>query len=131
MNLPSYYGGGAASDPQKSRRERQSDVGRTAATNQYFLGFSSNYQSLQTQQTKRFSHDLAFTSAFTWGKALGYINDDGGLHFINWRSNYAPLDYDRQLNFEQSFTCGSVSYRVRPLSSSLNELFKKAHCATI
>ena len=77
-----------------------------AATNQYFLGFSSNYQSLQTSLTKRLSNGLAFTSAFTWGKAMGYVNDDdGGLQFyINWRRNYAPLDYDRKLNFEQSFT---------------------------
>ena len=100
INLPSTYGGGASSDPEFAT------FGRTAATNQYFLGFSSNYQSLQAQLTKRMSHGLAFTSAFTWGKALGYISgDDGGLQFyINWRRNYAPLDFDRRLNFEQSFT---------------------------
>ena len=68
--------------------------GRTAATNQYFFGFSSNYESLQAELTKRFSHGLALKSAFTWGKALGYINgDDGGIQFfINWRRNYAPLN---------------------------------------
>jgi Carboxypeptidase regulatory-like domain len=100
INLPSTYGGGANSSPEFAT------FGRTAATNQYFLGFSSNYQSLQAQLTKRLAHGLAFTSAFTWGKALGYINgDDGGLQFyINWRRNYAPLDFDRRLNFEQSFT---------------------------
>ncbi len=68
---PATYGGGA-------RRSGKSDrtniaFGRTAATNQYFLGFSSNYQSLQAQLTKRYSQGLAFTSAFTWGKGLGYI----------------------------------------------------------
>jgi hypothetical protein len=100
INLPSYYGGGANSDPEFAT------FGRTAATNQYFFGFSSNYQSLQTQLTKRFSQGLAFTSAFTWGKALGYNDgDDGGLtFFINWRRNYAPVNYDRTLNYEQSFT---------------------------
>ncbi len=100
INLPSTYGGGANSSPEYAAFKR------TAATNQYFLGFSSNYQSLQAQLTKRMSHGLAFTSAFTWGKALGYISgDDGGLtFFIDWRRNYAPLDFDRQLNFEQSFT---------------------------
>jgi len=100
INYPSTYGGGAASDPEKIL------FGRTAATNQYFFGFSSNYQSLQAQLNKRFSHGLTFGSAFTWGKGLGYINDDdGGLQFfINWRRNYAPNDYDRRLNFEQSFT---------------------------
>jgi hypothetical protein len=100
INLPSTFGGGAASDPENIT------FGRTAATNMYFFGFSSNYQSLQTSLTKRASKGLTFTSAFTWGKALGYISgDDGGLtFFINWRRNYAPLDFDRALNYEQSFT---------------------------
>ncbi len=100
INLPSTYGGGSNSDPEFAT------FGRTAATNQYFLGFSSNYQSLQADLDKRTSHGLTFHSAFTWGKGLGYINDDdGGLQFfVNWRRNYAPNDYDRKLNFEQSFT---------------------------
>ena len=98
INLPSTYGGGAASDPENIA------FGRTAATNQYFFGFSSNYQSLQVQLTKRYSNGLWFTSAFTWGKGLGYINDDdGGLQFfINWRRNYGPMDFDRKLNFEET-----------------------------
>jgi hypothetical protein len=100
INVPSTYGGGAASDPGNVA------FGRTAATNAFFLPFSSNYQSLQAQLTKRFSNSLGFTSAFTWGKAMGYIQgDDGGLLFwINQRRNYAPLDFDRTLNYEQTFT---------------------------
>jgi hypothetical protein len=100
INLPSTYGGGNNSDPEFAT------FGRTAATNQYFFGFSSNYQSLQTLLTKRYSHGLAFTSAFTWGKGLNYnSDDDGGLvFFINWRRNHAPTDFDRKLNYEQSFT---------------------------
>ena len=100
INVPSVYGLGSASDPENIA------FGRTAATNQFFLGFSSNYQSLQAQLNKRFSNSLAFTTAFTWGKAMGYIQgDDGGLLFwINKRRNYAPLDFDRTLNYEQSFT---------------------------
>ncbi len=107
INLPSTYGGGPTSEPEFIA------FGRTAATNQYFLGYSSNYQSLQAQLNKRFSNGLGFTTAFTWGKALGYIGnngpagspDDGGLiFFINQRRNYAPLDFDRTLNYEQSFT---------------------------
>ena len=101
VNNPSTYGGGQAGLP-----ENVAPYSRTAATNVYFLGFSSNYESLQTKLDKRFSNGLTFTSAFTWGKGLGYINgDDGGLQFyINFRRNYAPNDYDRLLNFEQSFT---------------------------
>jgi hypothetical protein len=100
INNPSYYGGGAASQPENIA------FGRTAATNQYFLGFSSNYQSLQAQLTKRFSHGFSFTSAFTWGKELNYgSDDDGGLtFFINWHRNYAPADYDRAKNYEQTVT---------------------------
>ncbi len=102
INLPSTYGGGPKSAPQYA------SFGRTnsQATNQYFKGFSSNYQSLQVQLTKRYSAGLSFTSAFTWGKALNYINgDDGGVQFfINLRRNYAPADFDRAKNFEQSFS---------------------------
>jgi len=120
INLPSYYGGGASSDPENHDANGNLTFGRTAATNEFFLGFSSNYESLQAQLTKRASHDLTFTSAFTWGKALGYISgDDGGLtFFINWRRNYAPLDFDRQLNYEQSFTYGLPFGRGHQLANS-------------
>ena len=106
INLPSFYGGGANSDPENHDANGNLTFGRTAATNEFFLGFSSNYQSLQAQLTKRASLGLTFTSAFTWGKGLGYISaDDGGLtFFINWRRNYAPMDFDRKFNFEQTFT---------------------------
>ena len=100
INLPSTYGGGAASDPESIL------FGRTAATNQYFLGFFSNYNSLQVQLTKRYSRGLTLTSAFTWGKGLNFISgDDGGLtFFINQQRNYAPPDFDRKYNYEQTFT---------------------------
>ncbi|GGG69439.1 TonB-dependent receptor [Edaphobacter dinghuensis] len=100
INLPNFYGGGNNSVPEYAAFKR------TAATNLYFQGFSSNYQSLQAQLNKRTSYGLSFTTAFTWGKGLGYVSgDDGGLmFFINQRRNYAPNDFDRLLNYEQSFT---------------------------
>jgi hypothetical protein len=101
INLPRTYGGGPNSDPEFAT------FGRTAATNQYFLGFSSNFNSLQASLQKQFTHGLALQSSFTWGKGLGYINgDDGGLQFFagDWHRNYAPNDYDRKFNYEQSFT---------------------------
>jgi hypothetical protein len=108
INLPSTYGGGNASLPENSTAYTGGATGRTAATNEYFLGASANYDSLQTQLTKRYSNGLAFTSAFTWGKELDYAtggDDNGGMtFFINWRRNYAPGDFDRARNFEQSFT---------------------------
>ena len=120
INNPSYYGGGAASQPENSTAFTGGATGRTAATNEYFYGFSSNYESLQAQLTKRFSQGLSFTSSFTWGKALGYISDDdGGLSFfINWRRNYAPTDFDRKLNYEQSFTYDLPFGRGHQLASS-------------
>ena len=106
INNPSAYGGGSASAPEYNCVGCPSNLHRTAATNVLFQGYSSNYQSLQVQLTRRMTKGLAFNSAFTWGKGLGYISgDDGGLtFFINTRRNYAPLDFDRRLNFEQSFT---------------------------
>ncbi len=107
INLPSTYGGGNGSLPENSTAFTGGATGRTAATNEYFLGASSNYDSLQVQLTKRYSAGLSFTSAFTWGKALTYAtggDDNGGLlFFINFRRNYAPADFDRAKNFEQSF----------------------------
>lgn len=100
INLPSTLGGGVASEPENIAFKR------TASTNAVFLGFSSNYQSLQAQLTRRFSQGLSLTTAFTWGKALNYASgDDGGLlFFAQLPRNYAPADFDRRLNYEQSFT---------------------------
>jgi hypothetical protein len=77
---------------------------RSAATNEYFLGFSSNYQSLQAQLNRRFGGSLGVITSFTYGKGLGYqTGDDGGLLFwLDQRHNYAPNDFDHRLNFEES-----------------------------
>jgi len=116
INLPSTYGGGSSSEPEYA------NFGRTAATNQYFMGFSSNYESLQAQLHKRFSHGITFTTAFTWGKALAYStggDDDGSLmFFINQRRNYAPADFDRKLNYEQTLTYALPFGRGHKLMSS-------------
>jgi hypothetical protein len=100
INLPSTLGGGVASEPQNIL------YGRTASSTAQFLGFSSNYQSLQAQLNKRMSHGITFTTAFTWSKALNYQqSDDGGLlFFAQLRRNYALADFDRALNFEHSVT---------------------------
>ena len=102
INLPSVLGGGNTTEPQNL----PGGFGRTAASTAQFLGFSSNYQSLQAQLNKRFAHGLGFTTAFTWDKALNYQSgDDGGLlFFAQLRRNYARADFDRAYNFENSFT---------------------------
>lgn len=108
INLPSVFGGGSATDPDYTTIDSNSGVQykRTASTTVNFLGNSSNYQSLQVQLTRRYSKGFSSTSAFTWGKGLGYQSgDDGGLtFFIEKRRNYAPNDFDRRTNYEQSFT---------------------------
>lgn len=107
INLPSTLTGtGSSSDPEYNCAGCPPNLHRTASTTVQFLGYSSNYQSLQVQLTRRGTKGLSFSSAFTYGKAMGYITgDDGGvLFFAQPRRNYAPLDFDRTANFEQSIT---------------------------
>ncbi len=98
INLPPALGLGTAGEPEYIAFKR------SAATTVNFLGFSSNYQSLQLQLNRRFAKSLGVTTSFTWGKGLGYqTGDDGNLYFwIDQRHNYAPNDYDHRLNFEES-----------------------------
>jgi len=103
INQPSIYGQeGSTYDPFNVA------FGKTASVTEYFLGFSSNYESLQASLTKRASAGLTFTSSFTWGKAQGYATgaQDGGLLYFSgdWRRNYNLLDFDRKLNAEEVVT---------------------------
>lgn len=80
--------------------------GRTAGVTQQFIGFSSNYSSLQATLSRRFTNGLASSSSYTWGKGAGYqTGDDGGLLFFqDLRRNYARNDFDRTHSFSQSVT---------------------------
>nr|WP_218884598.1 TonB-dependent receptor [Edaphobacter lichenicola] len=102
INVPSVYGESATFDPLNIA------FGKTASVTQFFLGYSSNYQSLQVQFTRRFTHGIAYSSAFTWGKAQNYVTtpQDGALLFYSGdrRRNYALADFDRRLNFSQTLT---------------------------
>jgi len=102
INEPSIYGQSGTYDPFNVA------FGKTASVTQYFMGFSSNYESLQAQLTRRFANGLGFNSALTWGKAQGYQTgaQDGNLMFFSGprRRNYNLLDFDRTLNFEQTAT---------------------------
>jgi len=98
INSVSVAGTGTAGEPGAV-------FGRTASTTQYFDAFSSNYQSLQVKMNRRFNSGLGITTSFTWQKAMSFQSgDDGGLtFFINQQRNYAPADFDRKLNFVQSY----------------------------
>jgi hypothetical protein len=102
INVPSTYGQSATYDPFNVA------FGKTAAVTQYFMGTSTNYQSLQVQLAHRFSRGLAFSSSFTWAKAEGYVTtgQDGALLFFSGpqHRNYAVLDFDRARNFTQTVT---------------------------
>lgn len=74
-----------------------SDFGRTASTLAYDSGVNSNYNSLQVNFNKRFAKGLSFIASYTYSKSLGYTgNDLMLLNNFDLRSNYGPLDTDRQ-----------------------------------
>jgi hypothetical protein len=98
INSATVIGTGTAGEPGAV-------FNRTASTNQYFSAYSSSYNSLQVKLDRRFSSGLLITTSFTWQKSMSFqSDDDGGLtFFINQRRNYAPTDFDRKLNFVQSY----------------------------
>jgi hypothetical protein len=72
-------------------------LGRIASTLGYNAALTSNYNSLQVSLNKRFSQGLAFTTAYTYGRALGYTTASGLLiNPLNLHSNYGPTDFNRQ-----------------------------------
>jgi hypothetical protein len=82
--------------------------GKTASVTEDFLGYSTNYSSLQAQLNRHFSGNLGATTSFTWGKGLDYAtggDDDGGLLFwLDQRHSYGPTDFDHRFNFEESIS---------------------------
>ena len=80
--------------------------GRTVAETQYYQGFSSSFHSLQVKFDRRWTSGLTMTTAFTWQKAMDFQGgDNGGLArwYINPERNYARADFDRTLNYVQSY----------------------------
>ena len=109
INLPKVYGQSAAYDPLNKAADGVTPTfNKTASVTEYFLGYSTNFQSLQVELKRRFSHGIAFSSAFTWAKAENYQTgaQDGGLLF--WAGpvhrNWAVTDFDRTKNYEQTIT---------------------------
>jgi len=78
--------------------------GRTANTNLLFAGYSSSYHALQAKFDRKFGNGFATTTAYTFGKGMGFeTDDDGGLSFyINQRRDHARNDFDRTHTFVQS-----------------------------
>jgi len=82
--------------------------GRKIATLMWDGYLSSNYHSLQTAFNKQFSHGLLIKGAYTWSKAIDFVDDDGWVTLsrnygpqFNW--NRAPAGYDRTHVFQGSY----------------------------
>jgi hypothetical protein len=94
INASQTIGGDVASQPLVVLFNHKS------GTNLRYVGFSSSYNSMQVKLDRRFSNGLLITTAYTYGKALGYQSEDGGLTFyINPRRNWQRLNFDRKHNF--------------------------------
>jgi len=100
LNAGFVPGAGAAGRPLNNARYGN----RTADTNILFAPYSNSYNSLQVKLDRRFS-GLNITTAYTWGKGMGFQDgDDGGLFFyVNQRRNYARNNFDRRHTFVQSY----------------------------
>jgi hypothetical protein len=106
VNLPSALNQGAAGDAEYNCVGCPVGMNRTATTNVYFYGFSSNYYSLQAELNRRFTGNLGVTTSFTWGKGFGYMNGDAGTlaFWLDQRHNYALTPWNQKFNFEEAFT---------------------------
>lgn len=105
---PAYIGMGSAGQPLAGFCVPGTNSCRTASTGFRYPGNLSDYNSLQVQLNRRFSNGLSLTSAYTYGKALGYAsengdNSNGNTYYINFQRNYARTDFDRTQRFVQSF----------------------------
>jgi hypothetical protein len=70
--------------------------GHTADASVRGYGVNSNYNSLQSNITKRLSHGVSFTLAYTWSRSLDVGSDQASFTINNdFRRNYGPSNYDR------------------------------------
>ncbi len=101
LNAGQIIGAGSAGQPLFAK------FGITSSVTQLFQGFSSSFNSLQVKSDRRFANGFSLTTAFTWQKAMDFESgDDGGLDFYAGQGlarNYARADFDRTLNFIQSY----------------------------
>jgi hypothetical protein len=88
------------------------------------MASNSNYHSLQTQVTKRFSKGLLFGGAWTWSKSMNFVNgnNDAVNPYLDFRMrNYGRAANDRTHNFVLNYV-----YSIPRLSSVLPNPVVKA-----
>lgn len=90
--------GGAAGRPLYTAYGKNADVLLR------YAGYSNAYDSLQVKVDRRFTGGVMTTLAYTYGKAMGYSTEDGGLwNYIQPRRTYSRLDFDRTHTIVSSF----------------------------
>jgi len=97
INASLTPGTGAAGRPLNQQFGRATDT-------QIWMRTDTNYNGLQLKFDRRFSSGFLLTSAYTFGKAINYTDDQGGL-FIPTRLslNRGRAGYDRTHTFVQSY----------------------------
>jgi Carboxypeptidase regulatory-like domain len=108
ISNPALMGLGSNAQPEYGFCVPGTTTCRTAATTQYFAGVSSKYNSLQVKLDHHFSGGFTTTTAYTWSKAMGYVeengeNSSGPKYYIRFQRNYARTDVDRTNVLVQSF----------------------------
>jgi hypothetical protein len=72
------------------------EFGRTAAVSLRADGVSSNYNSMQTNLSKRFTNGYSFTVAYAYSKSLDVgSNQPGFTDNLNLQRQYGPSDFDQ------------------------------------
>ena len=90
-------GAGAAGQPLNQL------FGRKAVTNTW-IRTDSNYNGMQAKLDRRFSNGFLLTTAYTFGKAINFADDNGGLFIHAIPSlNRGRAGYDRTHTFVQSY----------------------------
>jgi hypothetical protein len=98
LNASFIFGSGSTGKPFFQKFNKNTDI------NYRYAGYSNNYNSLQAKFDRRFHNGFLMTNSVTWGKAMGTSSEDGGLwNYIQQRRSYARLDFDRTLNWTNSF----------------------------
>jgi outer membrane receptor protein involved in Fe transport len=102
VNLPSTYGGGAASRPYFAT------FGRQNAILSWGQRLDTRYNSLQIALNKTFSRGFMFKGAYTLSKSMNESDNDGrtGLtweHPLEQHRNWAVAGFDRTHNLQMGF----------------------------
>ncbi len=98
VNAGMVLNGGAAGRPLYAAFGKNADVLLR------YAGYSNAYDSLQVKVDRRFSGGVMMTLGYTYGKAMGYSSEDGGLwNYIQPGRSYSRLDFDRTHTIVSSF----------------------------